>query len=179
MLSVLILFLIPVGGGIAPGVLLAHGRGIPWPVTTGLYLVSDVILALAFEPVLRLMIKAGRGVPRFERAATAFRLALDRMTAAYGGAGAGPFALILFSFSAEPMSGRAATAAAGHGPVSGWALSIAGDMLYFLLIMASTLKLNSLLGDPVLTLAAVFALMIALPPLARRLRPVFSPGRAP
>ncbi len=55
MFPVLMLFLIPVGGGIPAGVLLARTRGLAWPVTAGLYLISDVLLALAFEPVLRLL----------------------------------------------------------------------------------------------------------------------------
>jgi hypothetical protein len=55
MLSVLMLFLIPVGGGIPAGVLLARDKGLAWPVTAGLYLISDILLALAFEPVLRLL----------------------------------------------------------------------------------------------------------------------------
>jgi len=55
MLSVQKLFLIPVGGGIPAGVLLAHSKGLAWPITAGLYLVSDVVLAIAFEPILRLI----------------------------------------------------------------------------------------------------------------------------
>jgi len=43
------LFLIPVGGGIPAGVLLARDKGLAWPVTAGLYLISDILLALAFE----------------------------------------------------------------------------------------------------------------------------------
>jgi len=54
MLSVLKLFIIPVGGGIPAGVLLAHAKGLTWPITTGLYLVSDLVLAIAFEPILRI-----------------------------------------------------------------------------------------------------------------------------
>jgi len=41
MLSVLKLFIIPVGGGIPAGVLLAHAKGLAWPLTTILYLVSE------------------------------------------------------------------------------------------------------------------------------------------
>ena len=55
MLPVFMLFLLPVGGGIPAGVLLARANGLSWPVTAGLYFVSDVVLAVAFEPVLRLL----------------------------------------------------------------------------------------------------------------------------
>ena len=55
MLSVSMLFLIPVGGGIPAGGLLARDKGLAWPVNGGLYLISDILLALAFEPVLRIL----------------------------------------------------------------------------------------------------------------------------
>ena len=177
MLSVLLLFLIPFGCGIPAGVLLARGRGIAWPAMTGLYFVSDAILALLFEPVLRRLIRAGRKFPRLARAADAVRLALDRSAALYGGGGAGPFSLVLIAFGVDPMTGRAAAAAAGHGFVSGWALAIAGDMLYFLVILAATLKLNALFGDPNRTMAALLAAMIVVPLLARGLKSAVSgPG---
>ena len=59
MISVLLLFLIPLGFGIPGGVLLAHRAGIGWPLMSFLYFVSDVILAFLFEPLLRLVIAAG------------------------------------------------------------------------------------------------------------------------
>jgi hypothetical protein len=55
MLPLFMLFLLPVGGGIPAGVLLARAIGLSWHVTAGLYFVSDVVLAVAFEPVLRLL----------------------------------------------------------------------------------------------------------------------------
>jgi len=73
MVPVLMLFLLPVGGGIPAGVLLAHAKGLAWPMTTGLYFVSDVILALAFEPVLRLLVAWGRKVPALARVTAAMK----------------------------------------------------------------------------------------------------------
>ena len=52
MLAVLLVFLIPFGGGIPAGVLLAQARGLSWEVVAGLYAVSDLVLALVFEAVL-------------------------------------------------------------------------------------------------------------------------------
>ena len=63
MVPVLLLFLLPVGGGIPAGVLLAHSRGLAWPLTAGLYFMSDVLLALAFEPILRLLAAWVRRAP--------------------------------------------------------------------------------------------------------------------
>ena len=121
MLAVLMIFLIPIGGGIPAGVLLARDRGLAWPVAMGLYFISDVILAFCFEPVLGLVVAMGRRIPRLARASEAVRLAMAKTTAHYGAAGAGPFALVMIAFGVDPMTGRAAAAAAGHGFISGWA----------------------------------------------------------
>jgi hypothetical protein len=165
------LFLIPIGGGIPAGVLLGRDSGIAWPAMAGLYFVSDVVLAICFEPVLRLLVAVGRKIPPLARASEAVRLAMLRTAAQYGSAGAGPITLILIAFGVDPMTGRAAALAAGHGFVSGWAIAIAGDMLYFLVIMVATLKLNRFLGgDPTMTVGAVLLAMMLLPVLLRRLR---------
>ena len=81
-----------------------------------------------------------------------------------------PLGLVMVSFGVDPMTGRAAAAMAGHGFVTGWAIAIAGDMLYFGLLMASTLWLNGILGDERLTVFAILALMLVLPSIIRRLR---------
>ncbi|TPW21554.1 MAG: hypothetical protein FD126_574 [Elusimicrobia bacterium] len=167
--GVLSLFLIPVGGGIPAGVLLAQKLGLRWPVTAALYFVSDVLLAFAFEPVLLGLAAVGRRVPSFARLAAAFRESMDRTSAHYG-KGAGPFALVMIAFGVDPMTGRGAAAAAGHGFVAGWAIAIAGDMMYFGVVMAATLKLSDVLGSPDRAVAAVLAAMFLLPMLARRFR---------
>jgi hypothetical protein len=136
MLQVLTLFIIPIGGGIPAGVLLARAHGLTFAVTSGLYLFSDVLLALAFEP------------------------------------------LILVAFGVDPMTGRAAAAAAGHGFVSGWAIAIAGDMLYFWVVMAATLKLSAYLGDPYRAMWIILAAMFLLPVLIRRVKAGVNARRA-
>lgn len=166
MIPVLVLFLIPVGGGIPAGVLLARSHAIPWHVTSFLYFVSDVLLALAFEPLMLLFIAAGRRVPFLARLAQAFKTATLKTTEHYHGAG--PFALIMIAFGVDPMTGRAAAAAAGHGFVSGWAIAIAGDMLYFWVVMAATLKLNAYFGDPNRTVLVILFVMFLAPLAVRR-----------
>lgn len=169
--GVLALFLIPVGGGIPGGVLLAKSRGIGWPAMEFLYLISDIILAFIFEPLMKLAISAGRNVPRMRLAADGFKRYLDRTMSSYGSAG-GPLTLILIAFGVDPMTGRAAAAAAGHGFISGWTFAITGDMMYFTVLMVGTLWLNWLLGDAKTTTILILVLMFALPPVIRRLRGV-------
>jgi hypothetical protein len=165
--GVLLLFLVPVGGGIPAGVLMASNRGILWPATLALYLVSDVVLACVFEPMLRLLMLVGRAVPPLRRLATFVRRWVGRTAARYGSAG-GPLALVLVSFAVDPMTGRAAAAAAGHGFIPGWAIAITGDMFYFALLMVSTLWLNAVLGDERLAVGAMLIVMVVLPSLIRR-----------
>jgi hypothetical protein len=167
--GVLLLFLIPVGGGIPGGVLMAHARGIGWPLTMSLYFVSDVVLAALFEPLLRLLIVVGRTVPLIGRAARVIRTAVRRTAAQYGNA-SGPLALVLVSFGVDPMTGRAAAAAAGHGFLPGWMIAITGDMCYFALLMVSTLWLGGTLGNDRLTIGVMLLVMLVLPAVLRRWR---------
>lgn len=160
--GVLLLFLVPVGGGIPAGVLMARDRGIEWPAMMALYLVSDVVLACTFEPLLRLLALAGRRLRPLGRLADAARALVRRSTAPYGSTG-GPLALVLVAFGVDPMTGRAAAAAAGHGFLAGWAIAIAGDMMYFALLMVSTLWLNEILGDERLAIGAMLVVMLLLP----------------
>ncbi len=164
------LFLIPVGGGIPAGVLLAQTKGLAWPVTAGLYLVSDVLLALAFEPVLRLLAWLVGKVPFLARFSARMKAAMAKSTAHFTGTGAGPVALVMFSFGADPMSGRAAALAAGHGFLMGWAFAIAGDMLYYAVIAVTTLRLNKYFRDPDTTMWIVIAAMLVVPLIIRALR---------
>ena len=174
MLPVLMLFLIPVGGGIPAGVLLARSSGLAWPVTAGLYFVSDVILAFTFEPVLRLLVALGRLLPFMARVGAVMKVAMDRTAAHYGGAGAGPFVLIMIAFGVDPMTGRAAALAAGHGFVAGWAVALAGDMLYYGVIAFTTLRLNGYFEDPNTTMLIVLGAMIAVPIVVRRVKVAYT-----
>ncbi len=170
MLSVLKLFLIPVGGGIPAGVLLAQAKGMAWPITTGLYLVSDMVLALVFEPVLRLFAALGGKVPFLARFSSALKAATARSVAHFSGTSAGPLALVMIAFGVDPMTGRATALAAGHGFFTGWAIAIVGDMLYFAVIALTTLRLNSYFRDPNTTMLIVLGAMFFVPMLVRYFR---------
>jgi hypothetical protein len=170
MLAVFMLFLLPVGGGIPAGVLLARANGLPWPVAAGLYFVSDVVLALAFEPVLRLLVVLGRKVPVLEHFGAAMRNAMARSSTYFSGTGTGPMALVMISFGVDPMTGRATALAAGHGIVAGWGFAIAGDMLYYAVIALTTLQLNAYFGNPNITILVILGAMTLAPVLVRYCR---------
>jgi hypothetical protein len=170
MLPVLKLFLLPVGGGIPAGVLLASAKGLAWPITELLYLVSDVVLALAFEPILRLLSLVCGKIPLLNRFAKALKAATERSTAHFGGTAAGPISLVIIAFGVDPMTGRASALAAGHGFLAGWAFAIAGDMLYFSVIAITTLRLNSYFRDPNTAMWIVLGAMFGVPVLVRYFR---------
>ncbi len=167
--EVLLLFLIPIGGGIPAGVLLAQKYNFFWPVMMLLYFISDLILACVFEPLLMLFIKVAKNVPRLAKFSELFKAALKKTTSMYGNS-TGVLALIMVAFGVDPMTGRAVAVAAGHGFVVGWMIAIAGDMLYFTLLMVSTLWLNSLLGDGTWTMIIILALMMIVPVVIKKLK---------
>ena len=166
--GVLLLFCIPGGAGIPPGVLLGHRDGLGAVVMTVLYFVSDVVLALAFEPMLRVLAFLGRWVPAIERAGRGIMLVIQRMMPA--GGLAGPTGIVLTGFGAGLPFGRALAAGAGYGLVGGWLLTIAGDMLYYLIGMTSTLWFDGMLGDQRMAAVAGLVVMLVVPALVRRLR---------
>ena len=82
--EVFMLFLIPVGGGIPAGVLLASKRGIGWAVMLILYFFSDVVLALVFEPLMLLVIAAGKRSAFFARFNEAMKKSTAKAISNYG-----------------------------------------------------------------------------------------------
>ena len=177
LLSVLKLFIIPVGGGIPAGVLLAQAKGLAWPITTGLYLVSDIALALAFEPILRFVSAVVGKIPVLAKFSAALKAVTARSVAHISGTSTGPLALVMVAFGTDPMTGRATALAAGHGFLAGWAFAIVGDMLYFAVIALTTLRLNSYFRDPNTTMLIVLGAMLVVPLLARYFRSILMPQK--
>jgi hypothetical protein len=167
--DVLLIFLIPFGGGIPAGVMLAQSRGLAWPVMMLLYLFSDIILACAFEPMMLLFMKYGKRVHLFVRLSEAMKLMIAKTIEHYGNS-SGIFALIMIAFGADPMTGRAVAVAAGHGFFVGWMIAIAGDMIYFTLLMVSTLWLKSVIGDGTWTMFIILGVMMIIPNIFKRLQ---------
>jgi hypothetical protein len=167
--GVFLMFVMPLAAGIPFGVIMARDAGLSPLTTAGLYLVSDLVLAVTAEPFLALLRWLGKRVAFVGRLGHFFSRATDSVGLSEGRV-RGPLGLILFSFSISPTSGRAAAAAAGHGFVSGWTLAIIGDMLFFGMLMATTLWVASVFGDSRQTIGAIAIAVWVLPLLIRRLR---------
>jgi hypothetical protein len=164
--GVLLLFCIPGGMGIPPGVLLGNHGGLGPLVMSILYFVSDIVLACVFEPLLVILAALARRLPFLSRAGTAVLAATTRFTPA--GSASAPLGIALTAFGAGLPFGRALAAVAGFGLVTSWLFTIAGDMAYFGLGMASTLWFDNLLGDPRMAAFAGLAVMFVVPAMIRR-----------
>lgn len=150
--------------------MLAKNFHIGWPMMMVIYFISDLILALIFEPIMHWLFKVGKNIPAIAQTGQIMKELTLKTIESYG-QHLGPLALIIFTFSADPMSGRAATSVAGYGFITGWTLTIIGDMLYFSLIMVSTLWLNNVLGDNGgWTTGIILVLMIVLPMIIKKFR---------
>ncbi len=161
------LFAVPIGGGIPAGVVLAKSRGIGWLAMSVLYFVSDILLAIVFEPMMKVILWLARHVSFIANTIQISRDITAKTIARYG-AKPGPIVLIMIAFGVDPMTGRAAALSQGHGFLAGWAIAIAGDMLFFWVVMASTLFLNNILGDGTWAAVIIMVLMVAIPALVRK-----------
>ncbi len=166
--EVLVLFLIPIGGGIPVGVVLAHKYGMSWEFSSLLYFISDVMLACVFEPLMLIFLAKTKHIPAMIKTREAFLKTTHSLIARYG-LHPSPFALVVITFGSDPMTGRSVAKIFGHGFLVGWALVILGDMFFFGVIMASTLWLNSILGDGTWTAIIITVLLLFVPGMIRKL----------
>ena len=176
-LGAFLLFLVPIGGGIPLGVLMARDAGVSPLMMALMYFVSDLFMAVTHEPFFWLMGWLAQVVPAFGKVRD-FCARASAHTGMRDRGGRGPLGLILFSFTVDPVSGRSAAAAAGHGFVSGWAFAIAGDMIYFGVLMAATLWLSGMFGDERITVGVVLLAVWGLSMVLRRQSGTLAPVAA-
>jgi hypothetical protein len=160
--KILLLYLSPVGSGIPAGVVYAQSRGITWPAMAIVYLFSDVIFAFFFEPLMMLFIRKSKTNPKLARVREALAMSTNQMFG-HLAIRPGPLTIVLITFGSVPAIGRPISYLAGHGFFAGWTLTIIGDMLYFFMIMASTIWLNGILGNGTLTAVIITVLAMVFP----------------
>ena len=127
-----------------------------------LYFFSDVVLACVFEPFMLLFLHFSRKNPRLARVREAFAKSTQKTVSHYG-INPSRFSLIMITFGTDPMTGRSVAKAAGHNFFSGWMLTIIGDMIFFSVIMVSTIWLNNILGDGTWTAILITLIVIGGP----------------
>lgn len=167
--EVLRVFLIPFGLGIPSGVMVAQAKSMDWHSIALLYFFSDLILACLFEPILRVAAHKLRTTPRLQIFRRAYKQALFQTIEMFS-LSTGPIALVAITFGSDPMTGRTITYLFGHGIFTGWLIAITGDMLFFGVLMASTIWVNSVLGSPKQAAIIVTLLVIGLPALVKHWR---------
>ena len=64
----------------------------------------------------------------------------------------------------------AAAVAAGHGFVTGWMIAITGDMMFFMLLMVSTIWLKGVLGDGTWASLINLVVMMVAPAIIRHIK---------
>jgi hypothetical protein len=144
-LGAFLLFLMPIGG-IPLGVLWARDAGVSLAGIIVLYAVRDVVLAPIMEVPLRLFCVLARHIPRLDIVNPKLnRIAIEMGFRREGNRS--PWHVVLVGFVISPGAGRLAAMAARQRFLPGWALAIAGDVLYFVLLMASTLWLREVLAN--------------------------------
>ena len=156
------LFLIPFSGGVPAGVMYGKEHGVAWQTLEGLYFISDLLLACAFEPLMRHFARKSRQAPWGQKLREAWDQSTGKVIALYG-VKPGPVSLVFITFGTDPMTGRIAAYLSGHGFLTGWAISITGDMLFVSAVMASTLWLNNVLGNGTAAAVIVTIAVLALP----------------
>lgn len=167
--QIFLLFTIPIGGGIPAGVILGKNQNVGWLILTTLYFISDVALAIVFEPVMLLFIRLTKNSLFVKTFRENLKKNTEKILARYNKKPS-VLSLIIIAFSVDPMTGRTAAMMAGHHFVSGWAIAIAGDMLFFFLIMGSTLWLNSILGDGTMAAVIIMAFIFVGPIFIRHIK---------
>jgi len=125
------------------------------------------VMAVTHEPMFMFLGWLARIVPALGKVRDFLAKSTGRAGLRDGGT-RGPMGLILFSFTVDPISGRGAAAAAGHGFVPGWTLAIIGDMMYFGVLMAATLWLSGMFGDERVTVGVTLLLVWGLSWVIRR-----------
>lgn len=168
-LGAFLVFVTQIGAGIPIGVIMARDSGLNPFQTAGLYLASDVLLAVVCEPLLFLLRWESRRVVWLAELGARLKH-MSTTTGFRSGRVRGPLGLVLFSFMIGPAPARALSETAGYRPISGWAFAILGDMLYFGLGMAATLLVIHVFGDSRLVIAPLALGVWLLPLLLPRLR---------
>src|SRR5262249_47948517 len=77
-LGAFLLFCVPIGGGTPAGVLMARNAGVSPPVMAVLYFLSDLVLAVTFEPILVALAWLGRWIRPLPRMGPAIRALATR-----------------------------------------------------------------------------------------------------
>jgi hypothetical protein len=166
-IATLLVFMFPWGLGIPVGVLMARDAGLNPAVIAALYFMAYSARILRVEAgffILRWL------TARFQMVRIALAI-IERMSGQAGLDG-GPIQksllTMLMAFAVSPTAGRVTGALAGFSLQRSWALTIAGDMVYFTTLMGSTLWLSETLANDRLVALIMVPLAVIVPIVCRK-----------
>ncbi len=174
---VLALFFAPVGPGVPAGVLLARHVPLNPAVTFGLYTLSDVLAAIVCHPLFALLRRYGRNVrPVRWLGRRVLSLAMIGVRAPEAGGIAPALSRIATVGGVDVYTAGMVATALPVPRVPGWASAIAGDLLWFALLLGTSLVAASIANDDRFIVIVMIVAMIVIPRLARRLVPALRPN---
>ena len=170
---VLTLFFAPVGPGIPAGVLLARHVALPPAATFGLYALSDVLAAIVCHPVFALIRRHGRRLKPVHwlgRRVLSFAMIGVRPPER---AGIGPALsrIATVGFGVDIYTAGMLATGLPVPPVPGWMSAIMGDLVWFMVLLGTTVLAAGILDDDRFIGLVMIVAMIVLPRVARRFVP--------
>ena len=173
---VLALFFAPVGPGIPAGVLLARHVPLNPVATFGLYALSDVVAALVCHPLFTLLRRHGKRVPPIRwlgRRMLALAMLGVRKPDPQAATGVAPALsrIATVGFGVDVYTAGMLATGLPVSPPLGWTSAIAGDLVWFALLLGTSVVAASVADDDRVVGVVIVVAMIAIPRLARRLVP--------
>ncbi len=174
---VLALFFAPIGPGVPAGVLLARHVPLTPAATFGLYALSDVIAAIVCHPLFALLRRHGRNVKPIRW------LGRRLMSLAMIGvrvpeqAGVAPALsrIVMVGFGVDVYTAGMLATGLPVPRLPGWAAAITGDLLWFAVLLGTSLVAASIADDDRFIALVMIVAMIVIPWLARRFVPALRP----
>lgn len=182
------LFWAPVGPGIPAGLLLARHAGLNPALTFGLYALSDTLGACVCHPLYSLLRRAAGRVPALRAVGRrVIKLALIGATPPRaedlktGGRGALPvlFRIGSIGFGLDLYSAGILVAGLPVPRLAGWAAAIAGDLIWFAILLATSIATAQVTEHDGVQLVVMVVVMLLVPRLAKRLIPALQEDGAP
>jgi len=174
---VLALFFAPVGPGVPAGVLLARHVPLTPAATFGLYALSDAIAAIVCHPLFALLRRHGRNVKPIRW------LGRRLMSLAMIGvrvpeqAGVAPALsrIAMVGFGVDVYTAGMLATGLPVPRLPGWAAAITGDLLWFAVLLGTSLVAASIADDDRCIALGMIVARIVIPWLARRFVPALRP----
>jgi hypothetical protein len=173
---VFMLFWAPVGPGIPAGVLLARVAGINPAATFALYALSDVLGACVCHPIYSLLRRLAAHVPAVRPLGRKLlKLALIGTPAPRPGDAARTFPALFrigaVGFGADIYTAGLLIAGLPVPRVPGWASAIVGDLIWFTILLATSIATAQVTDRSWVQLVVMIVVMAVVPRVARRFVP--------